>query len=231
MNSPAFTGWRAWGWALAAVVAWDATPGDLAVAHLFGDASGFAARNAFWAEQLLHNGLRWVSALVIAWMLFDLWRPWHAADGPSRRERAWALVGTVIALLAVPALKMQSSTSCPWSLDEFGGVARWVSHWDWGHADGGPGRCFPSGHAVGTFAFFSLVWLWRGLPEVQRGILWALLVAGLLGSVAQWARGAHFVSHSLWSALACAAITALWQALGAWRWRRRSEGQPAPSLG
>jgi len=204
------------------VVAWDATPGDLAVAHLFGDASGFAARNAFWAEQVLHNGLRWVTGLALAAMLIDLWRPWQpgpAGNGPSRRERAWALAGTVLALLLVPALKAQSSTSCPWGLSEFGGVGTWVSHWDWGRSDGGSGHCFPSGHAAGSFAFFSWVWLWRGVPRVQRAVLAAVLLAGVLGSVAQWARGAHFVSHSLWSALACAALTAAWQAWGRW-WLR-----------
>ncbi len=234
--NPAPAAWRPWAWALAGVMAWDATPGDLAVAHLFGDAQGFAARNAFWAEQLLHNGLRWLSGLVLLWMLFDLWRPALAAEGPSRGERAWALVGTVLALLLVPALKAQSGTSCPWSLNEFGGVASWVSHWDWGHADGGPGHCFPSGHAVGSFAFFSLVWLWRGVPRVQRALLAAVLLAGLLGSLAQWARGAHFVSHSLWAALACAGLTAAWQSLGARRhaglclWGGR-RGAPPPAAG
>ncbi len=214
---------RPWAWALSAVLAWDATPGDLAVAHLFGDASGFAARHAFWAEQVLHDGLRWLTGLALAAMLVDLWRPWQprwAAEVPSRRERAWALAGTVLALLLVPALKAQSSTSCPWGLAEFGGVGTWVSHWDWGRSDGGSGHCFPSGHAAGSFAFFSGVWLWRGVPRVQRAVLAAVLLAGLLGSVAQWARGAHFVSHSLWSALACAALTAAWQAWGRLRWRR-----------
>lgn len=212
--SPLALRWRAWAWALAAVLAWDATPGDLAVAHLFGDVHGFAARHAFWAEALLHNGLRWLTALAVAWMVFDLWRPAWAAEGPTRGERAWALAGTVLALLVVPAIKSQSGTSCPWSLSEFGGVARWVSHWDWGQPDGGGGHCFPSGHAVGSFAFFSSLWVWRGVPRVQRGLAAAILLAGFLGSLAQWARGAHFVSHSLWSALACAALTAAWQWVG-----------------
>jgi membrane-associated PAP2 superfamily phosphatase len=207
--------WRHWVWALVGVMAWDATAGDLAVAHLFGDSQGFAARNAFWAEQVLHDGLRWVSVLALAWMLFDLWRPALAQEGPSRAERAWALGGTLLALLLVPALKTQSSTSCPWSLSEFGGVAHWVSHWDWGRGDGGAGRCFPSGHAVGSFAFFSLVWLWRDVPRVRTWMLLAVLLAGSAGSLAQWARGAHFVSHSLWSAWLCAAVTAAWQALNA----------------
>jgi len=220
--SPTPTAWQPTatllGWALTAILAWDATSGDLAVARWFGDAQGFAARNAFWAEQVLHNGLRWVSAMVLAWMLYDLWRPWRPADGPSRRERAWALAGVLLALLVVPALKSVSRTSCPWSLAEFGSVAQWVSHWDWGVGDGGPGRCFPSGHSAGSFAFFALVWVWWRTPGVQRWMLAGVLLAGLLGSFGQWARGAHFVSHSLWAALACGVVTGAWQRLGELRW-------------
>jgi membrane-associated PAP2 superfamily phosphatase len=226
------SGWRptllALGWGLAAALAWDATMGDLAVARWFGTADGFAARNAFWAEQVLHNGLRWVSAAVLLWMLYDLWRPWRPSDGPSRRERAWALGGVVLALLIVPAIKNASRTSCPWSLAEFGSVATWVSHWDWGVGDGGPGRCFPSGHSVGSFAFFGLVWAWWRTPRVQRWMLAGVLLAGLLGSVAQWARGAHFVSHSLWAALGCALVTGVWQRWGEARVARASRAPTPP---
>lgn len=220
--------WRAWACALAALLAWDASGADRQVAAWFGDANGFAARNAFWAEHVLHNGLRYLSMAVLLWMLWDLWRPVGLSlpGAPTRRARAWALGGTVLALLLVPALKNQSLTSCPWSLAEFGGEAgvQWVSHWAGllGARDGGPGGCFPSGHAVGSFAFFSLVWLWRGQPRVWPWLLAGVLLAGGLGSVAQWARGAHFVSHSLWSAYLCAAITALVQA-GAEAWALRSQ--------
>lgn len=226
MHRPHGQGWqptlRALAWGLTAALAWDATMADLTVARWFGNAEGFGARNAFWAEQLLHNGLRWVSAAVLLWMLYDLWRPWRPDAGPSRRERLWALIGVLLALLIVPGLKSSSQTSCPWSLSEFGGVATWVSHWDWGVRDGGPGRCFPSGHSVGSFAFFGLVWAWWRVPMVQRWMLGLMVAAGLLGSVAQWARGAHFVSHSLWAALACATVTGLWHAGGALARRRPS---------
>jgi membrane-associated PAP2 superfamily phosphatase len=221
--------WRAWVWGLAGLLAWDATGADRDVARLFGDASGFAARNAFWAEQVLHNGLRYVSIGVFVWMLWDLVRPAGAAlpGAPTRTERAWAVGATVLALLLVPALKNHSLSSCPWSLAEFGGeaAAQWVSHWAWGERDGGPGACFPSGHAVGSLAFLSLVWLWRGRPRVARWVLGAVLLTGLLGSVAQWARGAHFVSHSLWSAYLCALITYSVQGLGL-AWARRSSAGP-----
>ena len=61
---------------------------------------------------------------------------------------------TGLSLAVVSTLKYTSSTSCPWDLSEFGGVARHVSHWALGVLDGGGGKCFPAGHASAGIAFF-----------------------------------------------------------------------------
>jgi membrane-associated PAP2 superfamily phosphatase len=110
----------------------------------------------------------------------------------------------LLAVVAVPAIKRFSLTSCPWDLAQFGGVAQYVSHWRFGVADGGGGHCFPSGHAVAAFGFFGLYFLWRG-HDARKARLWlaAVLVVGLLFGTAQLARGAHYPSHTLWSAWLC----------------------------
>ena len=126
------------------------------------------------------------------------------AGVPSRGER-WRWIGVMLlCVVAVPAIKRFSATSCPWDLAEFGGVARYVSHWRLGLADGGGGHCFPSGHAVAAFAFFGLYFLWRD-HDAQRARAWlaAVVVVGLLFGTAQLARGAHYPSHTLWSAWLC----------------------------
>ncbi|WP_082536844.1 MULTISPECIES: phosphatase PAP2 family protein [unclassified Roseateles] len=227
---------------LMVVLAWDASGLDLVVAHQLGDARGFAMRDAFWARTLLHDALRWLEAA--AWLLLgaDAMRRQRPAFGPSRGQRRRALLGGVLTLLLVPALKSISSSSCPWSLVPFGGSAPWVSHWNWLLADGGPGHCFPSGHSAGVFAFCSWLWLWRPWRH-DLGVRWPVACAtlfgfGLLASFTQWARGAHFVSHSLWSAWLCASLTwVLARAPGAmlpmkrafvWR-RQRSQPGARPS--
>ena len=45
------------------------------------------------------------------------------------RRAAQMLPTLALCVLAVPALKQISTTSCPWDLAEFGGVARYASHW------------------------------------------------------------------------------------------------------
>jgi membrane-associated PAP2 superfamily phosphatase len=192
--------------ALALLLAWDASGLDLAAARLFGTAQGFAWEHNFIASRLLHDGGRVAALVLVAGMVAHALWPVRAG-GPSRRQR-WAWVGvTLLTTLLVPAIKRISSTSCPWSLSEFGGTARYLSHWQWGVPDGASGHCFPSGHAVAAFAFFSLYFLWRGHNlRLAHGWLVGVLVAGALFGAAQLARGAHYPSHTLWSAWLCWAL-------------------------
>ena len=71
-------------------------------------------------------------------------------------------------------------------------------------SDGGSGRCFPAGHASAGFAFVSGYFAFRDTrASLARGWLAASFAAGLLLGLAQQARGAHFMSHTLWSAWVC----------------------------
>ena len=194
------------GLALLALLAWDFSGLDLAAARWFGSARGFAWRDAWWANRLLHDGGRLAAWWLLAALVVGTLRAAPAAQ-PARQAR-WRWLGVVVlCVLLVPAGKRFSATSCPWDLAEFGGVARYVSHWQWGVADGGAGHCFPSGHAVAAFGFFGLYFLWRGHSAGRaRAWLAVVLVAGLLFGAAQLARGAHYPSHTLWSAWLCWAL-------------------------
>jgi membrane-associated PAP2 superfamily phosphatase len=118
-------------------------------------------------------------------------------------------------VLLVPLIKRVSLTSCPWSLAEFGGAASYVSHWAWGRTDGGPGHCFPSGHASGAFSFLAGWWALRvSAPRAARWWLVLTVVVGLVFGWGQMMRGAHYASHTLWTAWICWAVTvASWHLL------------------
>ncbi len=192
--------------ALVALGLWDAGHLDLPTARLFGSAQGFGLRDSWWTSTLLHQGGRvaaWVTLVVLA---LSLWRM-PMPGQPGRAQRGGWIVVMLLCIVAVPTIKRFSPTSCPWDLAEFGGVATYVSHWRLGVADGGPGRCFPSGHAVAAFGFFGMYFLWRGHSAVRaRAWLTAVLVAGAVFGLAQLVRGAHYPSHTLWSAWLCWAL-------------------------
>jgi membrane-associated PAP2 superfamily phosphatase len=193
---------------LAALLCWEAGSADMALARLYGDATGFVLRDHWFFSRVMHGGGRWLSAAallgVAAWsMLGD-------ARVMARRQR-WAWLAVVLlCLIAVPALKRLSTSSCPWDLDDFGGGVAYVPHWMLTLVDGGPGHCFPSGHAVAAFAFLPLYFQWRNTwPQAARVLLALTLGVGLLFGWAQLARGAHFPSHTMWSAWLCWAIGAV----------------------
>jgi membrane-associated PAP2 superfamily phosphatase len=211
--------------ALALLIAWDASGLDRAVAHAVGGPAGFPWRDAWLTRGLLHDGGRWLSAGVLALLVIGpLCRRPQAALSPRAH---WGAIGVVLLnLLAVPTVKRASSTSCPWDLAEFGGTARYVTHWDLGVFDGGGGHCFPSGHAVAAFAFIAMYFALRDLrPQVARRWLFGALTAGAVFGAAQVLRGAHFVSHVLWSAWACWTLAAAVDLLS----RRRRRPRPRPA--
>jgi membrane-associated PAP2 superfamily phosphatase len=206
---------------LAALLAWDLGGADLQVERLFASAHGFAARDSAWASTVLHGGGRWLAwALAVALVAVALRTPARVRGGPDRGERIVWLAAMLLCALAVPALKHFSATSCPWDLAEFGGAARHLSHWSWRRGDGGPGHCFPSGHAVAAFAFLGMHFVWRRHdPARARAWLLAVLAVGTLLGLGQAARGAHYPSHTLWSGWLCWSICAAVDRIHAWPWR------------
>jgi membrane-associated PAP2 superfamily phosphatase len=195
--------------ALAVLLAWDASGLDLLTVRLVGTDRGFVWRDSWWAGTLLHDGGRLAAWLLLAGLMLQALRP--AQTGTPSRESRWRWLGvTLVSVMLVPTLKRISLSSCPWDLAEFGGVARYLSHWRWGVADGGTGHCFPSGHAVSAFAFFGLYSLWRSHDQ-RRARVWLrrVIVCGSLFGLAQFMRGAHYPSHTLWTAWLCWTICVL----------------------
>ena len=199
---------------LLVLLAWDASSLDLTVERWFGDAQGFQLKSHWFFAQVLHGGGRWVSAVAIVVVLINVFRPWPFAREMNAATRRWWLAVTVICLLLIPTLKQLSATSCPWDLAEFGRSAQHVSHWAFGVNDGGPGRCFPSGHASAAFSLFGGWFALRGTsPRAARCWLVGVWFFGALFSMAQSVRGAHFPSHSMWTAWVCFTTSALlWHA-------------------
>lgn len=190
--------------ALCLVLLWDASGLDLPFARLAGTPHGFPWRDRALFVLFMHEGPRFLSWIFVAGLFAAIRWPVGVFRRLDMAERAQLAVTVLASVIAISLVKSASATSCPWDLAEFGGVARHVSHWAWGVADGGPGRCFPAGHASAAFAYVG-GWfvLRRHVPGVARVWLAIAILAGLaLGLGQQW-RGAHYMSHTLWTAWIC----------------------------
>ena len=186
------------------LLAWDASGLDLVLAHWFGTAQGFALRDHWLFTTVLHEGARRLSWLLVVGLSLAVWWPVGVLRKLDRWQRLQLVVSILLGLALVVAIKRISSTSCPWDLAEFGGLARYVSHWRFGLVDGGGAHCFPAGHASAGFAFVGGYFVLRDrAPRAARIWLATALTAGLVLGVSQQMRGAHFMSHTLWTAWLC----------------------------
>jgi membrane-associated PAP2 superfamily phosphatase len=215
--------------ALLPLLLWERAALDLPAARLFGTARGFAWRDDWLLSAVLHDGVRYVAWALALALLLNVF--WPLTGRLTRGERLWWFLATLAGAAVVPLIKQQSMTSCPWDLGEFGGAAQHLSHWlqfrPWGQADGGGGRCFPSGHAASAFCFFSGGFaLRRTHPVAARRWAWGVLVFGLLLGLVQLARGAHFPSHVLWSAWICFSLNLMMA-----RWLPRETPKGSAMLG
>ncbi len=146
------------------------------------------------------------------------------ALGPARwRERlAWRRVDIwiVLACLATGPLligtgKATTNIFCPYQLERYDGsfpYRRLLEPWPEGKKPAQCGRCFPAGHASGGFALLSLA----GLAATRRGRRIGLamgLLAGCAMGGYQMLRGAHFLSHTVVTALVCWLVFLFWRRL------------------
>lgn len=199
-----------------ALLAWDLSGLDLALAGLSGGPAGFALRDHWLLTNGLHDGGRRLVWLAMLLLCLGVWWPLGALRRISLTRRLQLAATPLLAALAVSALKSASATSCPWDLAQFGGVARHASHWLQAlQPDGGSGHCFPAGHASAGFSFLGGYFALRhDEPVLARRWLWAALGAGLVFGLGQQLRGAHFMSHTLWSAWICWAVAWMLDAAG-----------------
>ena len=205
------------------LLAWDASGLDLVLAHWFGTAQGFALRDHWLFTTVLHEGARRLSWLLVVGLSLAVWWPVGVLRQLDRWQRLQLVVSILLGLALVVAIKRISSTSCPWDLAEFGGLARYVSHWRFGLVDGGGAHCFPAGHASAGFAFVGGYFVLRDrAPRAARIWLATALTAGLVLGVSQQMRGAHFMSHTLWTAWLCWTVAWACHSLVT-TWRLRSD--------
>ncbi|MDB5890367.1 MAG: phosphoethanolamine transferase [Polaromonas sp.] len=203
-----------------ALIAWDFSGFDLVLAHLSGNANGFPLRENWFLVQVLHEGARRVAWLLVLGLCLCVWwwpgQRWSHLPRLPFSQRLQLAVTPLLAAAVVSLIKSFSAISCPWSLADFGGIAHYSAHWRYLlQPDGGSGGCFPAGHAVSGFAFVGGYFAWRRHSAlVARRWLAGAVLAGLFLGVAQQLRGAHFMSHTLWSGWICWCVA--WALDAAW---------------
>ena len=168
-----------------------------------GNGTGFPLRNNFLLQNVLHEGGRLVSQLLLLVTLAAyLASRFIDRIKPMRADLAFIVVATITACTSIAILKNLNDIPCPADLALFGGEREWVNFWQLFSSDLPAGKCYPAGHASGGYAWLAVAFI---APR-RRGRFFVYLIPGLLlgliFGVAQQLRGAHFLSHDL-ATIAC----------------------------
>lgn len=159
------------------------------------DTHSFPWKDNYWLELINHKTMKYIIIFSAACAFF-----WGIYQRNMQLAVTMLLMGLGVA--AVGVLKAFSIHSCPWSLTEYGGSATYIpllTALPTG-VNSGPGSCFPGGHASSGFSLMALFFLLYPLRLKAAWLCWlAGLSLGMIMGFGQVMRGAHFLSHNLWS--------------------------------
>ena len=156
-------------------------------------------------QGLIHEGGRQVSKF--AWFgvaLLLLLAMLSKSASQWRMPLAYLLLSTLLATALVGIMKRATHMDCPWDLLRYGGEKAYYGLFTRRPPGLGSAGCFPAGHASAGYAWVALYFfLLATLPSWRWWGLGLALVAGLVFGIAQQLRGAHFLSHDVWSLMLC----------------------------
>jgi membrane-associated PAP2 superfamily phosphatase len=179
---------------------------DASIAHaLFFDESRgqFIGVSSWWTNELIHRDGAWlvrsIAALTLALWAATFLRPqWQEL----RRPALYFFLALGLSIGLVGLLKALTNVDCPRDLSEFGGTFPYIHLFEHRPEALRHARCFPAAHASSGYALLALYFALRERsPRIARFGLAVGLGLGLVFGFAQQARGAHFISHDMWSAM------------------------------
>lgn len=156
-------------------------------------------------EPLIHTGGR--AASLVAWLLVVAAYVSSYFDtrlAPWRRALAYLALTTLLATAVVAGVKSVSGMDCPWDLTRYGGDRAFVSLFEHRPSTMPAAACFPAAHASAGYAWVTLYFFFLATrPRLRWAGLSLALVVGATFGFAQQLRGAHFLSHDLWTLVSC----------------------------
>lgn len=176
---------------------------DTSLTSLFYDAQlqKFPLKRDSLLSLWMHAGLKWVivglalACLALAIASFK-WVQLRA----DRKSYLWVFIGMLVSTSVVATLKHYSQHGCPWDVNLYGGNLPLFDLFATPPFVAEAGRCFPAGHPSAGFALMAFYFAFKhSKPRFAIYMLWLGVVMGLVMGFTQIMRGAHFLSHVLWS--------------------------------
>lgn len=173
----------------------------------------FPMRHAWLTEVFNHIILKRVliclAVVLVAVALHDALAP-RAWTALRRIQWRIAALSALLVPGAISGMKLLSWSHCPWDLQRYGGAEPYIGLFESPLPGMTPGHCMPAGHASSALwmTAFAVFYLPRH-PARAAAVLVLFQGLGLLVGWLQQLRGAHFLTHTLWSMWAALTVVFL----------------------
>lgn len=193
-------------WCLTLLILFPPQTLDIAISGLFFNGQGWPLKNDFFFNVVLYKSSKIIpigAALASVYVLVKNLIANHRGLQPDSYwiyRPLYILIAMLACVLVVWWLKASTGVYCPWSVSYFSGDhALRDPTWSWVFQEG---HCWPSGHSATGFCLFALFFALRDkYPQLAQKTLVAVLLFGAICSMTRIAQGAHFLSHTLATAL------------------------------
>lgn len=165
----------------------------------------WALRDSFALTRVLHGGGKALSTL--AWLGVFAMTLRSAIDArwkALRRPLLVLLLSVAVSTLLVSSLKHLTRMDCPWDASIYGGMHPYFTLLQARPVGIKPSGCFPAGQASAGYAWVALYFFFASVRPQWRRIGLAIGIGmGVVLGIAQQLRGAHYLSHDLWTLAIC----------------------------
>ncbi|PCI20042.1 MAG: phosphoesterase [Piscirickettsiaceae bacterium] len=189
-------------------ILFEVTHVDLALGDWLFNLEGgkWSLRDSFFFSTILHEGAQTLFKVIIPVFIL-IWGASFYIEKlkPYRKVLLYfAIIVPLCVAWTTNIGKLATHVDCPWDLIRYGGEKPYLSVFSIHPGTYAYGKCFPAGHSSIGFSLLSLYFVFLELAPKKRFYGLAIgVIAGLLFGVTQQLRGAHFISHDLWTAGIC----------------------------
>lgn len=171
-------------------------------AHFYDPRSHLWPLKHYWLTAgVLHVGGQYLDKAVgLAWVVVFVSSFYNQQVHPFRKVLFFFLCAAGAGPLVVGLLKHLTHIYTPWDLQLFHGSHPYIRLFDPVPVGATIGSAFPAGHASGGYAFMCLYFVFLRYKPAYR---FHGLFLGFIYGFGQQLRGAHFLSHDIFSLVIC----------------------------
>lgn len=170
-------------------------------------------RDNFWLSDVLHSGGQAFFYLLLILLISGYIASYIFKS--IRHYRAPLFYLSLAVPLSVALFtnvgKHLTHVDCPWDLVRYGGNKPFLDLFAYHPGNYSFGQCFPAGHSSIGYSLLSLYFFFLVVNPRWKFVGLSIgITVGFIFGLAQQLRGAHFISHDLWTFFACWFISLTW---------------------